>query len=187
MHPSGSWEFNGGIPGLLLTAWWEQNATRRGPMSTLSPTAHPLIAVIDDDPHIVAWLSDLLSDAGYRVITACRRDAAYDRLRQQRPAVILVDLNLDYVAEGWVLLDLLQATPALAEIPVIVWSADIQALAANARRAAAKGWRCLAKPCAGADVLAVIQQCLDGRASIDRPPVHAVAPQVAPGTTPSDR
>jgi CheY-like chemotaxis protein len=169
-------------------------------MSTLSPTAHPLIAVIDDDPHIVAWLSDLLSDAGYRVITASRRDAAYDRLRQQRPAVILVDLNLDYVAEGWVLLDLLQATPALAEIPVIVWSADTQALAANARRAAAKGWRCLAKPCDGAEVLAAIQRCLSTTASGDRSPVHAVAPlapprpiagdsdpQVAAGAAPSDR
>jgi CheY-like chemotaxis protein len=169
-------------------------------MSTLSTTVHPLIAVIDDDPHVVAWISDLLSDAGYRVITASRRDAAYDRLRQQRPAVILVDLHLDYVAEGWVLLDLLQATPALAEIPVIVWSADTQALVANARRAAAKGWRCLAKPCDGAEVLAVIQWCLDSRASIDRLPVHAVVPlappwpisgdadpQTAPGGIPSDR
>jgi CheY-like chemotaxis protein len=160
-------------------------------MSTLSPTAHPLIAVIDDDPHIVAWLSDLLSDAGYRVITASRRDAAYDRLRQQRPAVILVDLHLDYVAEGWVLLDLLQATPALAQIPVIVWSADRQALAANGRRAAAKGWRCLAKPCDGAEVLAVIQRCLDPSSPLDRAPVPAGAgdanPPTTPRATPSDR
>jgi CheY-like chemotaxis protein len=145
-------------------------------MNTLPSPAHPLIAVIDDDPHIVAWISDLLADAGYRVISASRRDAAYDRLRQQRPAVILVDLHLDYVAEGWVLLDLLQATPALAEIPVIVWSADTQALAANARRAAAKGWRCLAKPCDGAEVLAAIQRCLSASAAIDRATAHAGAP-----------
>jgi CheY-like chemotaxis protein len=119
---------------------------------------HPLIAIIDDDAPIVDWAFDLLTDASYRVISAPNRDTAFDRLRQQRPDVMLVDLHMDYRDEGWVLLDLVQATPALASIPVILWSADTQALHAQARRITARGWQWLAKPCTPAQVLAAIEQ-----------------------------
>ena len=118
---------------------------------------HPLIAIIDDDAAIVDWAVDLLTDASYRVMSATNRDTAYDRLRQQRPDVILVDLHMDHRGEGWVLLDLLQATPALVTIPVILWSADASALHARAHRITAKGWQWLTKPCTPTQVLAAIE------------------------------
>jgi DNA-binding response OmpR family regulator len=123
-----------------------------------SRTAGGLIAVIDDDRGLVAWVSAFLSEAGYRVVGASSRAAAFDLLCQRRPAVLLVELLIDRGQVGWSLLDLLSATPALAGIPVIVWSADAAALHEQARLLAAKGWQWLPKPFQGAQLLALIEQ-----------------------------
>jgi CheY-like chemotaxis protein len=140
-----------------------------------------LIAVIDDDRDAVARASSLLGEAGYRLAVASSRAAAFDLLCQQRPAVVLIELCIDRGQVGWSLLDLLSATPALAGIPVIVWSADAAALHEQAWLLAAKGWQWLAKPFQGAQLLALIEQA--------RPPVAAVPPdpQAAGGASSGQR
>lgn len=132
------------------------------------------IAVIDDDPALVAWATDVLTEHGYQVVSATSRDQAYDLVRRTQPALVLVDIHMEYANSGWVLLSLLQATPALTRIPVLVWSADTRMLDAHARRLAAKGWRWLAKPCALDDL---VQQVTAALASA--PPLPASAESVA--------
>jgi CheY-like chemotaxis protein len=121
-------------------------------------TAGGLIAVIDDDGGLVARVSALLRAAGYRVAGASSRAAAFDLLCQQRPAVVLIELRIDHGQAGWLLLDLLSAMPALASIPVIVWSADAAAPNEHALLLAAKGWQWLPKQFQGAQLLALIEQ-----------------------------
>ncbi len=54
----------------------------------------PLILIIEDEPELVRVLRDYLQRAGFRVQTAYRGDSGLDLWRQQRPDLVLLDLNL---------------------------------------------------------------------------------------------
>jgi CheY-like chemotaxis protein len=85
--------------------------------------------VVDDDEDILEAYGLLLESAGYAVATATNGQIALDVLhRGERPAVILLDLMMP-VMNGWVFCEELAADPALADIPVLVFSGDHRALA----------------------------------------------------------
>jgi len=52
------------------------------------------ILVVDDDPEIVWATERMLSGAGFRVVTADRAAAVVGLVRQHRPALVLLDVNL---------------------------------------------------------------------------------------------
>jgi DNA-binding response OmpR family regulator len=125
------------------------------------PDSAPLIALIDDDPAVLAFLEDLLSSEGYRVITAQTRNTGYDLIQQVRPDLVLVDIRMDHPRDGWILLDLLHASPRTQAIPVIVCSADVGFLREKEHRMHAKGWIALEKPFNIDQVLTTIRHMLD--------------------------
>lgn len=84
-----------------------------------------LLLVVDDDPAIRESLADLLHDEGYVVMTAVNGKDALARLRasDSQPCVILLDLTMP-VMSGPEFYDELRSDPSLADIPVVVISAD---------------------------------------------------------------
>jgi CheY-like chemotaxis protein len=81
------------------------------------------ILVVDDEPAIRYTLSDVLEDAGYRVVTACDGAEALRVVSRERPDAILLDLMMP-VMDGWTFLVHCEVEPACAGIPIVIMSAS---------------------------------------------------------------
>jgi signal transduction histidine kinase len=79
------------------------------------------VLVVDDEPSIVAALTELLEPAGYRVIGCESGSQAVARTRQQRPDAVVLDIMMPEI-NGFDVLRLLKSDPETADIPVIVLS-----------------------------------------------------------------
>lgn len=82
----------------------------------------PKILVVDDDPDLVRAMRLRLRASNYEVATATDGYSAIAAAQKERPSLIILDLGLP-VGDGFVVLDRLQNSDALAGIPVIVLSA----------------------------------------------------------------
>jgi CheY-like chemotaxis protein len=114
------------------------------------------VLVVDDDASIRETLTDLLGDEGYRVTTATNGAEALSLLRspgERRPCVILLDLMMP-VMNGTEFYAEHQRDPTLAEIPIVVISADGNL----ALKAATFGGEFLTKPVRLETVLGVISR-----------------------------
>ena len=101
----------------------------------------PLVLVVDDDPDILDAICDILEGEGYRVSRARHGLEALDRVEEERPAIILLDLMMP-VMDGLTFAQALRRRGDQAGIPIVVISAD-----GNPQRAAAVGAQgYLAKP-----------------------------------------
>ena len=104
-------------------------ASDSGPDNQSSPTAS-LVAVVEDDDEIRTVLADLLGEEGYRVLPYVSADDALREMESgRRPDLILLDLMMPGM-NGWQFRVEQLRRPELAEIPVIVLSADASAHAA---------------------------------------------------------
>lgn len=97
-----------------------------GQSLTQSPFASQLtqrkILIIDDDREVRKILSELLGLSGYATVEAASGQSGLTFATELKPDLILLDIMMPQM-DGWTVLKKLQATPALAEIPVIVLSA----------------------------------------------------------------
>jgi len=82
----------------------------------------PKILLVDDDDDLLRALRLRLRANNYEVTTASDGYAAIAAAQKERPALIILDLGLP-VGDGFVVLDRLQNSDALAGIPAIVLSA----------------------------------------------------------------
>ena len=73
------------------------------------------ILVVDDDPHTLRYVRDILSDAGYAPIATGSPDEIPTLIRAERPRLVLLDLVLPG-ADG---IELMEQLPELADLPVI--------------------------------------------------------------------
>ncbi|MBN9161753.1 MAG: hypothetical protein BGO98_17055 [Myxococcales bacterium 68-20] len=62
--------------------------------------SRPLILVADDDPELVNVLVEALTLKEYRVATAANGKEALERVEQERPQLILLDMTMP-VMDGW--------------------------------------------------------------------------------------
>jgi len=79
----------------------------------------PLVLVIDDDQSTYTTLSGTLSERGFRVEWAGTGDAGLEAARQQRPQVIVLNINMP-AKQGWAALALLKEHAETAAIPVVM-------------------------------------------------------------------
>jgi CheY-like chemotaxis protein len=82
------------------------------------------VLIVDDDTVIRDTLADVITEEGYDAITAVNGQDALDKLHDGvRPCVILLDLMMP-VMTGAELYQQMKSDPLLADIPVVVISAD---------------------------------------------------------------
>jgi CheY-like chemotaxis protein len=89
---------------------------------------HKSVMIIEDDPEARESLAAVLSSEGYSVIVAEHGRAGLDALRKAPSAVCMILLDLFMpVMNGWAFRDEQVRDPELADIPVIVITADASA------------------------------------------------------------
>jgi CheY-like chemotaxis protein len=79
------------------------------------------VLVADDEFGILLVLEMVLSEAGYRVVTAGNGRQALELAAAERPDLLLLDWMMP-VLDGPAVVAALRADPALARIPVVVMS-----------------------------------------------------------------
>jgi len=82
----------------------------------------PIVLVVDDEFGVVEVLDAILTDEGYRVVTATNGRQAMARIAEQRPDLILLDYMMP-VFDGVAVLHALSADPGAAGLPIVVMSA----------------------------------------------------------------
>jgi signal transduction histidine kinase/DNA-binding response OmpR family regulator len=87
-------------------------------------SAHHHLLVVDDDPHVVDLVCQLLEDQSYAIEAAVDGQAALEAIAQRQPDVILLDLLMPRL-DGFGVLEYLHHTPRYRDIPVIVLTAKI--------------------------------------------------------------
>ncbi len=83
----------------------------------------PTVLIVDDEPAIVDLLSQLLEDEGYRVASAGDGMAAYEKVGEVRPDLVIADVMMPRM-DGFALVDRL--TGGEHPVPVILMSAAVE-------------------------------------------------------------
>jgi CheY-like chemotaxis protein len=100
------------------------------------------VLVVDDDAGIQEMLEAALQDEGYRVVIARDGIEALEQIKQDIPAVILLDVMMPRM-NGFEFAEKLKHDEHIPQIPIIVLTADGHA-AQKAARIGATDW--LEKP-----------------------------------------
>jgi two-component system phosphate regulon response regulator PhoB len=80
------------------------------------------ILIVDDEPPIAEFLSELLEDEGHRVLLANHGRKALERIASEPPDLVISDLMMP-VMDGGQLCITLRKNPRTAAIPIIMISA----------------------------------------------------------------
>ena len=82
----------------------------------------PKVLIVDDEPFNVDYIVQELEECNYQIITAFNGREALDKIRNQQPDLILLDLVMP-VLDGFAVLSQVKADPLLRDIPIIIISA----------------------------------------------------------------
>jgi serine phosphatase RsbU (regulator of sigma subunit) len=85
-------------------------------------TPRPKILIVDDQPLNVEYLEQELEDLNYQAVTAANGLEALERIRDELPDMVLLDIMMP-VMDGFEALKRLKADPAWRDIPVVIISA----------------------------------------------------------------
>jgi chemotaxis family two-component system response regulator PixG len=125
---------------------------------TPSDTA-PLVACIDDSPHLCHLMGELLTDAGYRFLPINDPLKALPLLIQHRPEVIFLDLMMP-IANGYEICAQIQRASTLKNTPVVILTAQ-DGVVDRVRAKLVGATAFLSKPIDSAQVLSVLKQFTD--------------------------
>jgi CheY-like chemotaxis protein len=81
------------------------------------------VLVVEDDPQLRRSICTVLDDAGYTSWPAENGEVALERVREERPCVILLDLMMP-IMNGWEFRSEQLRDPNLSSIPVVIMTAD---------------------------------------------------------------
>lgn len=117
------------------------------------------IIYIEDHHSNIALMEDLVSDlASVELVTAPNAELGVELVREHRPAVVIMDINLPGMS-GFDAMRRLREWPETADIPVIGLSAA--AMLADLERARAAGfYRYLTKPVHIGELTRVLEELL---------------------------
>jgi two-component system, cell cycle response regulator DivK len=127
----------------------------------------PVVLVVDDFIDNREMYGEYLEHLGFRVLEASDGQTAVDIARQEKPAVIVMDLSLP-VLDGWAATRILKSDPATAGIIVVVLTGHAEA-SSHARAIEAGCDEFMTKPCLPADVAERIKKLLDALAKTQAP------------------
>jgi len=112
------------------------------------------ILSVDDDANIRDYLETLFSDNGYTVLTAASGDAALELLKDARPDLITLDIEMPDKTGPW-LSRALSRDSSLATIPIVVITGH-----AELRYIIPKAAAFLGKPFNPDEVLRVVRETI---------------------------
>lgn len=81
----------------------------------------PTFVIVEDDLQSLYLMERYVRRSGFRPVFTTQGENALTLARQERPAVIVLDLGLPGMS-GWEVLRALKADPATRDIPVILYS-----------------------------------------------------------------
>lgn len=121
------------------------------------------ILIVDDDPDFVEILRLILEGQGYDVGTASTVDLALQSMAERIPDIVLLDMMISFVLDGYTAARHMQANPDLQRTGVLVVSSLTEAQCAEIYLATPPsniaGW--IAKPIQPAELLQSVATLLD--------------------------
>lgn len=83
----------------------------------------PRILIVDDEPFNVDYLEQELEDLNYQTITAVNGKDALEKITNEKPDLVLLDIMMP-IMDGFTVLEKVKANPEIRNIPIIVISAN---------------------------------------------------------------
>ena len=83
------------------------------------------ILAVDDEKHIVRLVQVNLERQGYEVVTAFDGKEALQKVEEERPDLVVLDVMMPYM-DGFEVLQSLRRNPSTRDIPVIMLTAKAQ-------------------------------------------------------------
>jgi len=83
------------------------------------------ILIIDDDPDFLDYITIILSANGYQVHTATNASDGLQTMRESPPDLVVLDMMISYVLDGWTVSREMRFDPHLRDIPVMMVSAIV--------------------------------------------------------------
>ena len=78
------------------------------------------ILIVDDDPDFVETARLVLESAGHHVISAADGDKGLDKVRQEQPDLVILDVIMKTVLDGLNMSQQMAGNPAQAGIPILM-------------------------------------------------------------------
>jgi len=120
------------------------------------------VLVVDDEPDVRLIARLVLTAAGFEVREVASGEEALAELAGERaPDVVLLDLRMPGL-DGWAVLRRLRTDPALGEVPVVVFTADLSSQA-EAPQELRAGDVLITKPFEADDLLGAVERALGRR------------------------
>jgi two-component system response regulator VicR len=85
------------------------------------------IMVVDDEPDVVDLVKLVLESDGFDVVTAYSGKEALDRIVQEMPDLVLLDIMMPQM-DGWEVYSRIKAHPKTKDIPVAMLTAKSQSI-----------------------------------------------------------
>ena len=91
----------------------------------------PRVTVVNDSPEFLELVGDILADERIpTVLIDGDKPDALDRIRESRPDVLMIDLRMGSdELHGWDIAQAVRRDAELADLPILVSSADVTAMA----------------------------------------------------------
>ncbi len=135
----------------------------------------PKILFVDDDRDFLAAQTAFFGGRGFEVVTVDRVEGALERISQERPDVIVLDLMMEHYDSGFTLSRKIRQDPSMAKVPILMLSGVASATGHKfaGEITALKDWvkldAFLDKPVTGRQLLKVIEEKL----ALDKPAAAA--------------
>jgi len=125
----------------------------------MMPTALPanrMIVVIDDDDPFLTMMQEILGSEGYTTVTGSVVGNAIRVIRENDPALVILDLVMQTQTAGLDVFREMRTEPALAHTPVLFLTASAQFVSERGAEMRKQGAEVLAKPFNLAELLPLI-------------------------------
>ena len=80
------------------------------------------ILVVDDEPHVVAYLEMLLKDNGYETVSADNGEDGLAQLRKEKPDLVTLDISMPETS-GVRFYKEVKSDPDFANVPIVIVTA----------------------------------------------------------------
>jgi CheY-like chemotaxis protein len=89
------------------------------------------ILLIDDDEDIIVSLQAILTNYGFNVFTAPNGKIGLQKLMEEKPDLLVLDVMMDNDLEGYNLLHTIKKDPEFKKMPIILFTGMVDQLGVN--------------------------------------------------------